>query len=557
MKKLNIEIIINGHSLTLEEVILAARGYEDGNGDHHYPVITLSDDAKKTIGAKRTELEKRIEAGDVIYGVNTGCGINKGTILPTEVIDDYQRYYIPAHCVQFGAYFPEEVVRATMILRVNSFATGYSAMRLETCEKILEFYNQGIIPCVPEQGSVGSSGDLAPLAHVAAALTGLPDQRVYISEGDPQTRLGPMPVLEALDKKGVKPIVLRAKEAMGLTNGATFTLALGLLTIHDAERLFHFSDLAAALSLEAIRGEKAAFDPRLIGIRNHAGAVRTAKIIRNLIFGSKRMTQKAQNICLPAEEGIKKYDKQGKPVPRVQDAYSFRAYPPVAGCAHDAFLYAKKAFVDEINAATDNPLLFEKEDGPGFEALSGGNFHGEPLGQALDFLKIALQQIANISDRRFYALTMPSTSYGLPANLGGQTERDLNTGFMIQQYSTAAAVSENKILCHPSVVDSIPTSANQEDYVSMSATASRHAARVLYNTRFVIASEILAAAQGISLTEADLAKEDCASLGEKTGRAYEIIRQQISAMDDDRMLCVDVDKMIELMEGDELLSVTQ
>ena len=562
MKKVD----LTGHDLTLKEVVMIARGYHDCHGDHHYPVVVLSngkdnvnennhaDNATARIQKKRSGLEARIKAGDIIYGVNTGCGIKKGTIIPEAEIIAYQKHYIPAHCVQTGEYFPEEVVRAAMILRVNSFATGYSAMRLETCEKILEFYNQGIIPCVPEQGSVGSSGDLAPLAHVAAALVGLKGQNVLLPKNaiTPNQRV-PMPVVEALEIMNVKPLVLGAKEAMGLTNGATFTLALGLLAIHDAKRLLSFSDLAAALSLEAIRGETAAFDPRLIGIRNNHGAKWVAERMLKLVAGSQRMTKEAREVCLPAEKGSKRYMENDQPTPRVQDAYSFRAYPPVAGSVYQAFWYAEKIFLDEINAATDNPLVFEKADGS-FEALSGGNFHGEPLGQAADFLKIALQQLANISDRRFYALTMSSTSYGLPSDLAGQTHVLLNTGLMILQYSTAALVSENKVLCHPSVVDSIPTSANQEDYVSMSTISARHLTKVLKNSYRVIAAEIMAAAQGISLTEADLAKEGHGQLGAKTDAAYKIIRSVLPPMDDDRILCVDWNKVVSLMDGDELLS---
>lgn len=560
------KVVLTGFDLTLEEVVLVARGYHNDQGEHEYPLVVLSDGADNInernpndnavarIKDKRTALEDRIKAGDIIYGVNTGCGNRKGIIIPEEEIIAYQRHYIPAHCVQTGDYFPGEVVRAAMILRVNSFATGHSAMRLETCQKILEFYNNSIIPSVPEQGSVGSSGDLAPLAHIAAALIGLEGQKVaYQSEGfSPE----PIDIGRVLQLSKVEPLILEAKEAMGLTNGATFTLALGLLAVYDAERLLHFSDLAAALSLEAIRGETAAFDPRLINARNHEGIKEAADNIRRLVSGSKRMTNESRGVCLEAEKKTKKYMEDGRtPVPRVQDAYSFRAYPPVAGSARTAFQYAKEVFLAEINAATDNPLIFEKVDGEGFEAISGGNFHGEPLGQAADFLKIGLAQLANISDRRLYALTMTSTSYGLPSDLAGQTNRKINTGLMILQYSTASLVSENKVLCWPSVVDSVPTSANQEDYVSMSTTSARHLRRVFFNSYRVIAAELLGAAQGISLSEADLAAAGYSRMGDLTGQAYEIIRSVIPAMDDDRMLSVDWGKMVELMDGDELLAV--
>lgn len=555
-------IVLTGHTLTSEEVILAARGYRDNHGAHRYPLVVLSDgteninendpedNAVARISAKRAGLEERMRAGDIIYGVNTGCGIKKGTIISDDDIIAYQKHYIPAHCVMMGDYFPEEVVRAAMILRVNSFATGFSAMRLETCEKLLEFYNKSIIPCVPEQGSVGSSGDLAPLAHIAAALTGLPGQKVIFDAEQFYNK--PIEITKALHLAGVKPLVLEAKEAMGLTNGSTFTLALGILAVHDSEKVFDFSDLATALSLEAIRGELNAFDPRLIGLRKHSGAELIAQNIRNLVKGSQRMTPKAQFVKLSDES--KKVKENGDLVPRVQDAYSFRAYAHVAGSAFSAFKYAKEVFENEINAATDNPLVFEKEDGS-FEALSGGNFHGEPLGQAADFLKIALQQLANISDRRFYALTMSSTSYGLPSDLMGQSHPTLNTGLMILQYSTASLVSENKVLCTPSVIDSIPTSANQEDYVSMSTTSARNLRKVVKNTAYVIAAELLAAAQGISLSEKTLEENDCAKLGMATERAYEMIREVIPPMDDDRMLSIDWEKMVELMHTEEFQEI--
>ena len=554
------KIILTGHTLTLKEVVMIAHGYQKVPGEHQYPLVVLSDtvenineidptdNAKERIRNLRQGLEARIAAGDTIYGVNTGCGVKKGTAIPDAEIDSYQKHYIPAHCVMVGNYFPESVVRAVMTLRVNSFATGCSGMRLETCEKMLEYLNKGIIPCVPEQGSVGSSGDLAPLAHVAAALIGLEGQMVLIpTQMMPDKVRRPIPIQEALDIMNVEPLVLKAKEAMGLTNGATFTLALGLLAIYEAEQLFNYSDLAAALSLEAVRGELSAFDPRLIGMRNHKGSDKVAETIREYVAGSERISKKAQFACLTHEH--KKIKENGDLMPRVQDAYSFRAYPPVAGSAYHAFLYAKEVFEDEINAATDNPLIFQKEDGS-FETLSGGNFHGEPLGQAADFLKIALQQIANISDRRFYALTMPATSYGLPDDLSGKVNVDLNTGLMILQYTTASLVSENKVLCHPSVVDSIPTSANQEDYVSMSTTSARNLRKVLDNTFFVIAAELIGATQGISLSEDDLEKAGCNKLGKVTGQAYKIIREAIPVMTEDgRMLSVDLNTMVNLMKS--------
>lgn len=554
------KIVINGGHISLEDIALIARGYTTTNNPHRhfFPEIELSQEAKERIARNRRELEIRIEAGDRIYGVNTGCGIRKDEIISTEEIARYQKHYIPAHCVAVGEYFDEEVVRASMILRVNSFAKGYSGVTLELCEKIIEFYNEGIIPCVPQQGSVGSSGDLCLLAHVSAALTGLEGQNVWIWNGT--ERLGPMSISEALSMKShVDKIELVAKEAMALTNGSTFTLALGALAVYDSIKLLNYSHLAAALSLEAIRGELAAFDHRVHLVRGHSMEIEAAAIIRDLVAGSKRMSRESQDVCLKAEKNSKRYYTdpakfEGKrPGPRVQDAYSFRAYAQVIGSVMNALQYADNVFETEVQAATDNPLLFKKDNSEMYEAISGGNFHGEPLGQAADFLKIAIHQMANISDRRFYALTMSKTSYGLPSDLSGQSNPTLNTGFMILQYSTASLVDDSRVLCTPSTIGSIPTSANQEDYVSMSTTAARNLKKVVEMAYNVIAAELLAACQGISLTEHELAKYNCAELGKKTGAALKAIRNVIPVMDDDRNLSVDMKKMMNLMKNDDTL----
>ncbi|MFA5154980.1 MAG: aromatic amino acid ammonia-lyase [Patescibacteria group bacterium] len=535
------KIVLDGHSLTLEDAVAIARGSFDHQGNKIYPFISLDPTASQILKEFRTGLESRIKAGDVIYGVNTGCGDRKGVAIPTEEIDDYQAHYIPAHCVGFGQPFPEEIVRLAIILRVNSFVLGHSGVRLELCEKLLEIYNKGVIPFVPEQGSVGSSGDLCPLAHMSATILGIPGQKAY------QNGVL-MEATDALRLAGIEPITLRAKEAMGLTNGSTFTLAIGLLVLHDVKKLISFSHFAAALSLEAIRGEKAAFDPRIHEARNNPYSIEVAKLILELTKDSQRMTDESRHFCLPAEAKIKKY------TPRVQDAYSFRGYPQVAGPVIKNLQYAYEVFIAEMNAATDNPLIFkiEQEGEPDrFETLSGGNFHGEPLAHAAAILKLGVQGLANISDRRFYALTMPSTSYGLPDDLAGSVKNELNTGFMILQYTTAALVAENKILCHPAVIDSIPTSANQEDYVSLGTIDARYLLKVVNNTYGIIAAELLAAAQGISLTEDELKIVRCDQLGEKTGLIYKNIRQIIPATLEDRYLYSDFQKMYKYLLDNE------
>ncbi|RJO59708.1 aromatic amino acid lyase, partial [Candidatus Parcubacteria bacterium] len=267
------KILLDGESLTIRDAIDVARGHHDHNGGHTYPHVEISGEVREKLHAFRTGLEERMAAGDIIYGVNTGCGIKKATIIPDNEIDDYQAHYIPAHCVGFGEPFPEEIVRLAMILRVNSFCKGNSGLRLCLLEKILELYNKGIIPCIPQKGSVGASGDLCPLAHMSAVLIGLPKQKAYY-----QGMLMTAP--EALKAAGIEPITLKAKEAMGLTNGSTFMLAATILAAYDAKVLLEYSDMAAALSLETIRGEKNAYDPRIHEARNHPGQIAVAAHVR-------------------------------------------------------------------------------------------------------------------------------------------------------------------------------------------------------------------------------------------------------------------------------------
>ncbi len=532
-------VLLTGKPLSLEDAILIARGDPDEPG-HPYPHVGLSSKEEKDIRIFREGLEDRGKAGDVIYGFNTGCGIRKYVRIPDDEIDDYQRHYIPAHCVGFGEPFPEEVVRLAMILRVNSFARGNSGVRLELCEAILDLYNNGVTPYIPQKGSVGASGDLCPLAHMSAVLLGLEGQQAWF-EG----KL--LPAQEALQRAGLKPVQLKGKEAMALTNGCSFILADGLLATHDAKNLLRYSNLAAALSLEAIRGEKAAFDHRIHDARNHQGQIAVAAEIRRLTEGSQRMTRACQDLELKDEH--KKRDEKGNVViiPRVQDAYSFRCYPQVAGPALQLIEEAEQVFLDETGAATDNPLIFQREDG-GFDALSGGNFHGEALAFAHERIKMAVQSLANISNSRFYALLDPKLSYGLPADLSG--ESDLNTGLMIAQYTVARLVSEGKVLGHAAVLDSIPTSTGQEDYVSMGSISARHCREMIDNSYAVVAWELIGAAQGISLTNEVLGNPE---LGHGTAAALSVIRSALPPMDDDRFLMGDHQRMLELMHSGALL----
>lgn len=527
---------LDGKNLGLAEAILVARGYVEA-GVHLYPRVELTAEAEEKVNALRVGLETRMAAGDVIYGVNTGCGSRKCVRISDEDIIAYQRHYIPAHCVGFGDPFPEEVVRLAIVLRVNSFARGNSGVRLELCQRLLQLYNAGVIPYVPQKGSVGASGDLCPLAHMSAVLIGLSEQRAWFNG---ELLAAP----DALTRAGIEPLVLAGKEAMGLTNGSTFILAQGLLASHDASRLLRYSNLALALSLEAIRGETNAFDSDIHEARIHQGQQDVAARVRQLIGGSQRTTHTCQLVCLPNEH--KKLGPDGQPIPRVQDAYSFRCYPQAAGPVQQLIEEATGIFLDETGAATDNPLIFGNEVA-GYRALSGGNFHGTLLALAHARLKLAVQTLANISNSRFYALLDPHQSYGLPPDLAGRSE--LNTGLMIGQYTTAALVAEGKVLGHAACLDSVPTSAGQEDFVSMGSIDARQCREMVENSLAVVAWELLAATQGISLSDDRLGNP---SLGRGTAAAFALIRQSIDPMNDDRYLMTDHQKMLALMHSGEL-----
>jgi histidine ammonia-lyase len=543
-----LKVILDGESLTFDDVIHVARGHRNLNGGHTYPQVEISGAVRENLQAFRTGLEKRMAAGDIIYGVNTGCGVKKGTIIPDAEIDAYQAHYIPAHCVGFGEPFPEEVVRAAMILRVNSFCKGNSGLRLGLLEKILELYNKGVIPFIPKKGSVGASGDLCPLAHMSAVLIGLPGQKAFYHD-----KLMSAP--EALKAAGIDPISLKAKEAMGLTNGSTFMLATTILAAYDAKILLEYSDMAAALSLEAIRGERNAYDKRIHLSRNQPGQIAVAAHVHSLFSGSRRMSHEVQEMDLGEEKVkiIQSGQNKDKKMPRVQDQYSFRCYPQVAGSTYDGLKYVLGVLEREMNASTDNPLVFrctESEKEGQFEALSGGNFHGEPIAHANDILKIVVQSLPNISNSRFYALTMSKQSHGLPDDLAGPVNNDLNTGLMIAQYSTAAVTSENKVLSHPASVDSIPTSGGQEDYVSMGTHGALFAREVVNNAYFAIAWELIGATQGISLTQEALGNP---KLGDGTAKIFEKISEVVKPMAEDHYLHADSEAVLQIMRDGSLL----
>ena len=489
------KIIITGNTLTLEEIVAVCRDYKR---------VELSDLAIEKILESRKVVDEFVENEDVVYGITTGFGKFSDVIISKEESKTLQRNLIITHAVGAGKPFDTEVVRGIILLRVNNLAQGYSGAKLETIQTMIEMLNKRVHPIVPEKGSLGASGDLAPLSHMVLPMIGL-GQAEYLGKV--------MTGQEAMKLAGIAVIQLTSKEGLALINGTQVMTAVGALTVYDALNIIKVSDIAAALSFEAQNGIVNALDHRIHDVRPHKGQIDTARNLLNLLTGSK-MTSKQGEI-------------------RVQDAYSLRCVPQVHGASKDAINYVKEKVEIEINSVTDNPIIFPETK----EGISGGNFHGQPMALSFDFLGIALAELANISERRLERLVNPTLS-GLPAFLvehGG-----LNSGFMIVQYSAAALVSENKILAHPASVDSIPSSANQEDHVSMGTIAARKAREILENVRRVLAMEIMCACQGIDL-------RGNKGLGVGTKPIYEEVRKVVPMLKEDRPLYEDINKVEELI----------
>lgn len=489
------KIIITGNTLTLEEIVAVCRDYKR---------VELSDLAIEKILESRKVVDEFVENEDVVYGITTGFGKFSDVSISKEESKTLQRNLIITHAVGAGKPFDTEVVRGIILLRVNNLAQGYSGAKLETIQTMIEMLNKRVHPIVPEKGSLGASGDLAPLSHMVLPMIGL-GQAEYLGKV--------MTGQEAMKLAGIAVIQLTSKEGLALINGTQVMTAVGALTVYDALNIIKVSDIAAALSFEAQNGIVNALDHRLHDVRPHKGQIDTARIMLDLLNGSK-MTSKQGEI-------------------RVQDAYSLRCVPQVHGASKDAINYVKEKVEIEINSVTDNPIIFPETK----EGISGGNFHGQPMALSFDFLGIALAELANISERRLERLVNPTLS-GLPAFLvehGG-----LNSGFMIVQYSAAALVSENKILAHPASVDSIPSSANQEDHVSMGTIAARKAREILENVRRVLAMEIMCACQGIDL-------RGNKGLGVGTKPIYEEVRKVVPMLKEDRPLYEDINKVEELI----------
>jgi histidine ammonia-lyase len=494
------KIILDGESLTIEQVVAAAWN------DPGKPEIVLSDDARRKIVRAAKAVAQLLDEGVVAYGITTGFGAFKDRVIARDQVEQLQRNIVMSHAVGVGDPFDIATTRAIMLIRANTLARGHSGIRLETLQRLLDMLNAGVHPVIPEKGSLGASGDLAPLAHMSLVLIG---------EGEAEYQGAVIPGKEAMERAGLQTVTLAAKEGLALTNGTSVMCAIGTLETHRAEMLSHTADIAGCLSLEALNGTPLAFDARIHNLRPFPRQVECAAYLRSLLQDSDFT--------------------RGTDSTNVQDAYTLRCIPQVHGAIRDAIAYSRWVMAIELNAVTDNPLIFideEKDDG-GIEAitvLSGGNFHGEPLAIAMDYLAIAMSELGNISERRIMRLIDEASNTGtLPAFL--TKEGGLNSGFMIVQYTAAALATESKVLAHPASVDSIPTSANVEDHVSMGATAAIKMRRVATNVERILSIELMAAAQGVDFRQEIMGEE--AQLGQGTRHAYRLIREHVPFIEQD------------------------
>jgi len=496
---------LTGHNITLEHVTSVALNNAK---------VSLDDSAVETMQASRSFITSKLSSGEAIYGVNTGFGAFSSLRISEAQIKQLQVNLIRSHAVGVGDLFKPEQVRAMMLLRASTLANGYSGVRPEVAQKLIEFLNHNITPAVPSQGSVGASGDLAPLAHIALGLIGEGDGLDVSSQR--------VPIKTLLRAKGIEPLKLEAKEGLSLINGCQVMTAIGMLALNKAIRLVKLADVIGALSLEALKGSRNAFDPLISAVRPHDGEIKTASNIRKILSDWSEIAL------------------SHKDCDRVQDAYSLRCMPAVHGAVKNTLRFLEKTLIIEANSSTDNPLVFPNAN----KILSCGNFHGMPVALALDYATIALTTLGSISEQRLAKLINPAMNAGLPAFL--TPEGGLNSGHMITHVVSAALVSENKVLAHPASCDSIPTSADKEDHVSMGTIAARKLDQVIKNVTYILANELLSGTQAIDLLR-PLKSSPMIEM------VHSLVRKHVPFAKCDRLFGQDTEAIFSLIDSGELL----
>ncbi len=500
-----IPLTISGTELQVDDVVAVANGRS----------VQLDPAALPKIERARAAVDKFVAEGRVVYGITTGFGRFKDKIITPEEVKQLQVNLVRSHAVGVGPLLPTEVVRALMLVRANTLALGHSGVRPQVIHLLLEMLNAGVHPRIPAQGSLGASGDLAPLAHLALVLIG---------EGEAEVNGEVLNGRSALTRAGLQPLELEAKEGLALLNGTAFMVGYGALLVRRAINLVLTADSAAALSLEALHGTDRAFDSRVHAVRPHPRQIDCAAYLRKNLRGSQFL--------------------RGDDPLNVQDPYTLRCVPQVHGAVRDAIAYAKWVMDIELNSVNDNPIIFVDEKTGAVDVISAGNFHGEPIAIAADYMALALTELGNMSERRCARLVDADSNGGvLPMFL--TAHGGLESGFMMAQYTAAALASENKVLAHPASADSIPSSANVEDHVSMGATAVRQVAQIIEHVETIVAIELLLAAQGVDFRRQALGDE--AGLGRGTAVAHQLIRQKVPFLSQDAVLAPLIEQVRQLV----------
>jgi histidine ammonia-lyase len=501
-------IEIDGNHLSIKEVVsVAQKGTK----------VAINSQAREKIKRSHQRVQEIVQKGKPVYGINTGFGIFSDKKISSEDIKKLNRNLILSHAVGTGEDLPNEVVRAATLIRANTLANGHSGIRFEIVDNLVRLLNQGLTPCIPSQGSLGSSGDLAPLSHLALVIS--TDQHDLEEEsGWAIINKKRMHGKKAMKAAGIERIILGPKEGLAITNGATFSAAIAALTIHQAAIVFSTAEVALAMSLESMLGFSAAYDERLHALRRQDGQSRVAERIRKLISGSTLLNKAT----------------------KVQDAYSLRCAPQVHGPAWDTLNFVEGLITQEINAVTDNPLIFSSG-----EAISGGNFHGEVVGMAMDFLKIAMSEIGAISERRIYHLIDNKMNSGLPPMLVNTSETaGLNSGMMMPHYTAASLVLENQHLSTPDSTKSLPASGGQEDHNANAMTAARHAYQIAKNCAHIIATELYCATRALDLRMRDMPKM---RMGDGVQKAHQLLRETVPLHPEDTLWGIEIDQVRELV----------